>query len=212
MAITEGRVYGGMTSAARAQDRRSRLLDAALDMMGNPELGPPTVRKVLSRSGVAPRYFYDHFADLDELQVAVFGLLTTEAEQRATAAMRAAPRGAAARTRAVLSTMVDLLLDDPRKGHVLIVEPLNSPVLGPVYAADLRRFAGLLASYSPAVWRGEDPESRAVLVTTQFALGGFAATMNAVLTGELPDDRNRLVDELTALFLGVGSTFRRLST
>jgi AcrR family transcriptional regulator len=204
-------VYGGMTSTERAEDRRSRMLDAALDLMGSPELGPPTVRKVLSRSGVAPRYFYDHFTDLDELQLAVFAMLAAEAEQVGTAAMLAAPRRTAARTRAGLAALADLLLDDPRKGRVLVVEPLRSPVLGPAYATQLRRFASLLANYSPAVWRGENPESRAVLVTTQFALGGFAATMTAVLTGELPDDRKRLVDELTALFLGVGSTFRRLS-
>jgi AcrR family transcriptional regulator len=199
-----------MTSTERADGRRSRLLDAALDLMGNPELGPPTVRKVLSRSGVAPRYFYDYFSDLDDLQRAVFRMLTAEAEQRGTAAMVAAPARTTTRTRAVLAAMVDLLLNDPRKGFVLLVEPLHSPVLGPLFATELRRFAGLLATYSPAVWRGEDPDSRAVLVTTQFALGGFAATMSAALIGQIPADRDRLVDELTVLFLGVGSTFRRL--
>ncbi len=200
-----------MTSAERDEDRRSRILEAALDLMGDPQLGQPTVRKVLSHSGVAPRYFYNYFSDLDELQLAVFGMLTAEAERRAVAAMLAAPRRTAARVRDVLSAMIDLLLDDPRKGRVLLVEPLHSHVLGPAYATELHRFASLLAHYSPAVWRGEDVESQAVITTTRFALGGFAATMSAALTGELHSDRDRLVDDLTALFLGVGSTFRQMS-
>ncbi|MFG1793231.1 TetR/AcrR family transcriptional regulator [Nocardia sp. NPDC049149] len=209
--VQAGRIYAGLTSADRVTNRRERLLEAGLQIMGTPELAPITVRKVLEHSGVAPRYFYESFADLDALQLAVFDQLIEEAEERAVQAMVTAPRRPSLRIRAVLTEMVDLLLDDPRKGRVLLMEPITSPLLGPRFSDEVRRFAGLLARHSPAVWRGEDAGSRPVRITAQFALGGFAATMTAVLTDSVPAGREALIDDLTALFLGLGTTFERLT-
>ncbi len=208
--VTEGRIYGGQTPADRAAARRARLLDAGLQVLGTPDLGPVTVRKVIDESGLAPRYFYDHFTDLDQLQLAVFDQLITEAEHLAKLAMVTAAPRSRDRIRAVLEAMVDLMLDDPRKGRVLLMQPATSPVLGPRFHAEVQRFADLLARYSPAAWRGADPHSRPVRVTAQFAIGGFTAALTAVLADGVPVDRRLLVDDLTMLFIGLGTAFHNL--
>lgn len=207
----EGRFYAGMTSADRSADRRVRLLAVGLDLMGTPALGPITVRKVLAQSGLAPRYFYDHFTDLNELQLAVFNQLVEEAEHLAKRAMVTAAHNPRARTRAVLDAMVNFMLDDPRKGRVLLIEPMTSLVLGPCFMAEQRRFAGLLARYSPAVWDGEDAAANPVKHTTQFAIGGFATVMAAVMAEGPPEDRTPLLEDLTTMFVGLGATYKYLS-
>lgn len=204
-------MYGGQTSADRVAARRSRLIEACLDVMADQDSGQLTVRKVLDRSGVAPRYFYEEFDGLEQLQETVFDLLTHEAERRGLEAMRSAPRSVRARTRAVLQAMVDLLLDDPRKGHVLLVEPLSSPVLGPRQAQAVRRFAHLLAGYSPAVQQGAPADAHSIRLAAQFAMGGFTTAMTAVISGELTVSRDQLGDDLTTLFLAVSQASRRLN-
>lgn len=209
MQITPGRIYAGSTPAEREKDRRARLLAAGLEVMGS---GEPviTVRKIVDQSAVSPRYFYDHFAGIEELQIAVFEALLAEAEELAISAMLVAPRGPRHRIRAVIAAMVNFLLDDPRRGRVLLVTPIASPVLGPRYSQAVRRFAGLLAKYSPAVWRGAEPASGTVERTARFAMGGFAAAMASAIAGENDLDRESLVDDLTTLFLAVGKAYNGL--
>lgn len=206
-----GRFYGGMSSAHRSADRRTRLLAAGLHLMGTPALGPITVRKVLEQAGLAPRYFYDHFTDLGELQLAVFKQLAEEAEHLAKHAMVTAAYSPQARIRAVLEAMVNFMLDDPRKGRVLLVEPMTSSVLGPCFIAEQQRFAGLLARYSPAVFNGEDATADPVKRTTQFAIGGFAAVMAVVMAEGCMQDRELLVDDLATIFVGLGVAYQHLS-
>jgi AcrR family transcriptional regulator len=206
------RAYAGRTDAERKAQRRDQLLDAGLELMGTVGAGATTVRAVIETSGLAPRYFYETFAGIDELQVAVFDRVTAEAEQLGLVAMAQAGRSARSRVRAVLSAMVDLMLEDPRKGRVVVVEALGSPALGARRLAEVSRFAGLLAANSGDVWRGREVGDHAVRITTQFAIGGFAESLALVLQGQLEVDRATLVDDLTELFLGLGGSFGRLTT
>ncbi|HET7735452.1 MAG TPA: hypothetical protein VFK52_05730 [Nocardioidaceae bacterium] len=208
MTITAGRTYAGQSAADRAAERRARLLDATLDLLGSREA--LSVRGVIERSGVAPRYFYEEFDDLGDAQVALFRTLVTEAEHRALAALATAPRRARDRIRAVLSEMVALMLDDPRRGRVLLLESLGSETLGALRAAELRRFAGLLVTHSGAAIDGRETSSSSVVRTAAFAMGGFTETLSEVLQTGGEVDREDLVDDLTELFLGTGWALRRM--
>lgn len=209
MTVTPGRTYAGQSAADRAVERRARLLETGLDLMASTEA--MTVRKVIERSGLAPRYFYEEFADIDTLQVAVFDSLIAEAEHRGLAAVAAGPNRQHDRVRRVLAEMVTLMLDDPRKGHVLLIASLGSEPLRARRTAELRRFAGLLVTNSPGAWAGQAPHSQHVRTTSLFAMGGFAETVAAVLQSPVEVDRGRLVDDLTELFLGTGWALRRMS-
>jgi len=206
--ITAGRTYGGQSAADRAADRRTRLIETGLELMGADE--PLSVRKVIERSGLAPRYFYDHFPDIDALQVAVFDSLIAEAEQRGLAVVATGPKRPRDRIRLVLADMVALMLDDPRKGHVLLIGSLGSEALRVRRAEELRRFAGLLVANSPGSWAGQAPDAQHVRTTALFAMGGFAETVAAALQGDADVDREQLVDDLTELFLGTAWALRRM--
>ena len=49
-----------------------RLIDAALELMSNPDAGDLTVQNVAERAGLSLRAFYHHFPSKDDLLLAVF--------------------------------------------------------------------------------------------------------------------------------------------
>ncbi|UUW91230.1 TetR/AcrR family transcriptional regulator [Pimelobacter simplex] len=199
------RVYGGRAAAERVAERRGRLLAAGLELMGTRGVAGTTVRGVAEQSGIAARYFYESFAGIEELQLAVFDQIAAEAAERSVAALGAAPGGVRARTRAVLAAMADLFLEDPRKGRIALIESITSPVLGPRVLDEARRFAGMLAATTTA----GDPSAAAddvpveLLLTARFLIGGVAHALGAALQGDVAVDRERLVDVLVELFLAV---------
>lgn len=184
-------------------ERRERLLAAGLELMGNRGVAGATVRGVAEESGLAARYFYESFPSIEALQLAVFEQIAGEAAARSVDALAAAPADTPARTRAVLAEMVDLFLEDPRKGRVALLESITSPVLGPRVLEESRRFAGMLAATASSGDPAESPEGLPVelRLRAQFLIGGVAHTLGAALQGDITVERERLVDVLVELFL-----------
>lgn len=204
--MTEGaRRYGGQDAAERTAERRARLVAAGLDLMGERGLAATTVRGVAEVSGLAARYFYESFEGIEALQVAVFDAVAAEAADRAIAALAAAADDPAARIRAVLGEMVDLFLEDPRKGRVVLIDSVTSPVLGPRVLQESSRFAGMVAATASSGDPGAAADDLPVelRLTAQFLIGGVAQAIGAVLRGDIAADRDRLVDVLVAQFLAV---------
>ncbi|MDQ6526173.1 TetR/AcrR family transcriptional regulator [Nocardioides sp. LHD-245] len=199
------RRYGGRAAEERVAERRSRLLAAGLESMGTRGVAGTTVRGVAEESGLAARYFYESFASIEELQLAVFEQIAGEAASRSVTALAAAPAEVRARTRAVLVEMVDLFLEDPRKGRIALLESITSPVLGPRVLEESRRFAGMLAATTSSGDPADSPEGLPVelRLTAQFLIGGVAHALGAALQGDIVVERDRLVDVLVDLFLTV---------
>lgn len=199
------RRYGGRAAEERVAERRARLLAAGLELMGTRGVAGTTVRGVAEESGLAARYFYESFPNVEALQLAVFEQIAAEAAARSLGALATTPAGTPARTRAVLAEMVDLLLEDPRKGRVALIESITSPVLGPRVLEESRRFAGMLAATTSAGDPGVAPEGLPVEVRlrAQFLIGGVAHTLGAALQGDIVVERERLVDVLVDLFSAV---------
>jgi AcrR family transcriptional regulator len=204
------RDYGGLTASARVAERRERVLAAGLEILGTVGMSGLTVRGVIEESGLAPRYFYESFDNVDELQLAVFDRIIRELEVVAREAVLAAPRSVRARIRSVIASMVQVLLEDRRKGRVVFVASLGSPCLAPRRAEEADRFAALLARQTRNVWRDRAPDSHAVVTTSHFAIGGFTETLAAVIEHRISVEVDVLVEDLTELFLGTGVAFRRM--
>lgn len=207
------RPYGGVAAEDRVAERRTRFLAAGLEVMGTRGLAGTTVRGVVDEAGLAARYFYESFAGIEELQLAVFDEIATEAAERALDAVLATGEPTAGegpgvrerRTRTVLAAMADLMLEDPRKGRVALIDSVSSPVLGPRVLEESRRFAAMLAATASSA----DPVADArevdedLRLTAQFLIGGVAHAFSAALHGDLSMDRDHLVEVLTDLFLAV---------
>ncbi|MFI7664736.1 TetR family transcriptional regulator [Nocardia sp. NPDC049526] len=65
------RMWQGRTPADRAAHRRAQLIEAGADLLGQVGAAGTSMRGVCRRAALSERYFYESFAGLDELMIAV---------------------------------------------------------------------------------------------------------------------------------------------
>ena len=205
------RTYRGVSAEDRRADRRARLLEAGLDLLGGEGWSGTTVRGVCARAGLTERYFYESFPDREALLLAVFDEIIGEATRVVLEAVETAPHDARAKSRAAIAAFVELLTADPRKGRTAFVEAMGSEALMQRRLQTLRGFAQLIAGQGRAFY-GNSAVSREDAELTAFVLvGGLAETLIAWLRGELDVSRERLVDHCAEVFVaaaGVSSAAR----
>lgn len=112
--------YAGKSADERKADRRHALLDAALDVLA--ETGPEalTVRGVCRRSQLNDRYFYEHFANCDELIGALYdNIIEDHYVPDLLARFGGAGDDLAARVAAAANVTVETLESDPRYKRVV---------------------------------------------------------------------------------------------
>lgn len=190
------RPYRGVEASERLTQRRRRLLDAGLDLLGaDSSESELTVRAVCKRSGLTARYFYESFTDKDEFVGAVFDAAVAEVAATTQAAVAASPR--AEQGRAGLANLVRTISADSRIGRVLFDVHMSNPVI-------LRKrsdlggiFAFLLAQHlATALRRDQTGRSNAAV---HFVVGGVGQTISAWLAGEVDLREDQLIDQLTAI-------------
>ena len=205
------RVYGGVQASERSAARRQRLLDAGLDLLGTDGWSATTVRAVCASARLTPRYFYESFADLDALLLAVFDEVTDEVAVRALAAVTPPPGDARATARAAIAAGVEVLTDDPRKARVMFAEAMGSEALATRRRETLRGFAMLVAAQGSAFYGIGDPADRLVQLSATMLVGGLAEAFAAWLDGGVPATREQLIDECAELFVATGEAAVRLA-
>lgn len=188
------RVWGGRTMAERRDARRTALLDAALDLVGEQGGAGVSVRSVCRRAGLTDRYFYESFAGRDELVAALF-LGVADEVHRALAAVPLADE-LPEQVRAMVRTFVTAVLDDPRKGRLLLVETLTDPALAGVGLAAIPPFTRLISAKLP---KRTDRAKRAMLATG--LAGAVTALFSSWMRGTLRVSRDELVDHCVELIL-----------
>lgn len=203
--VCVARTYAGKDQAARVSERRERLLDAALHVVGDPD-SAATVRGVCRAAGLTERYFYESFADLDALQIALFDTLSAEAAAAVLAVGDRAGDDARARSAAAIGAFVDFVTADERRARVLFTAARDNPALMRRRRDGLRVFTALLADQARAFY-GDRPGSAAVVdLTASVLVGGTAELLMTWMDGEVALTRDELVEILTELFVATGET------
>jgi AcrR family transcriptional regulator len=199
-------VYRGVPAEARRAERRERLLDAGLDLLGTEGWQATTVRGVCRRARLTARYFYESFSDLDELLVAVFDRMMDELAAQVLAAIDAAPDDAYATSHAAIETGIRYLTDDPRRARLGFVEALSSEPLMRRRLDAMRMFAGLLAGQAHSFYDTPPEAEPLVQVTATMLVGGIAELLITWLDGALSVSRDQLIDDITELVVATGDS------
>jgi len=200
-------LYGGIPADQRRAERRERLLEAGLEMLGTEGWQATTVRGICGRARLNPRYFYESFSGLDELLVAVFDRVSEEALAAVLAAIEENPDDPEATARATIGAFVALLTDDSRKGRVAVVEAMGSEALMRRRLDTLQRAAEIVAAYGRGLEGARSVDEETLQLTAQMLVGGLVEALIAWFEGRLEVSRERLVEHCAALFVtavGVG--------
>jgi AcrR family transcriptional regulator len=202
--------WAGVPPDERRAERRALLLEAAFDLLGSDGYAATTVRAVCQQARLNPRYFYESFADLDELVVAVFDAVMGELTSALTEAMAAARDEPESQTRAVVARIVRFVDEDRRRGRVLYVEGLGSEALNRRRRETGREVVELVVASAGADRSGRAGEqigraSAAVLV------GGFSQLLAEWLDGRIDLPRDQLAEDAADLFLALGDAAARIA-
>ena len=161
-----GRRFGGKTADERRNERRAQLVLAAIRIYGERGYRNATVKAVCDAAALTERYFYESFANSEDLLRACFRQVTGDilaAMRRAAGDQRAPPM---ARVRAGLLIYLKSLRDNPAATRVFLIEMGSvSPDADAIVQASLDEFGALLVEvlrddpglapgFSPLLLRG----------------------------------------------------------
>jgi AcrR family transcriptional regulator len=194
------RTWAGTTLDDRKAARRARLLGAGLDLLGTAGSAAVSVRAVCRHAELTERYFYENFADREELVVAVYEHVAGQLSQALIDAVPDTRAEPAARAEAAVTALVELMVDDPRKGRVLLLAPVTDPALSARGVALLPAFAALIREQLPDRMAADERE-----MTALGLVGALANLFTGYLAGTLRVSRDRLTAHCVDLLARAGS-------
>ncbi len=201
--MREGRVYGGRSEAERRADRRTRLLEAGLELFGTEGWSGTSIERLCLAAGVATRSFYEEYSSREQLLLAVYDEVLADAAQAVLHAVALAEGDLHTRTLAGVSAYVGRLTEDPRRAQVVnreIRAAVGLPEVAAHRRATMTRFTELVA-LEVRIRRG--PDQHAERRTLALALTG---AVNEVLSDWVSTPPPRpatepIVRELTRLYM-----------
>ena len=185
--------WSGVPLEDRQALRRDKLIAAGVQLLG--EKGGPalTVRAVCREAGLTERYFYESFSDRDEFVRAVYDDVCTRAMNTLTSAKT--PREA-------VEQFVELMVDDPVRGRVLLLAPAVEPVLTRSGGEWMPNFIDLLQR---KLSRIGDPVLQKLVATS--LIGGLTGLFTAYLKGQLEVSRERFIDYCVDMLLSTAAAY-----
>ena len=198
---TAGRRYGGREAAQRQQERRTRLIQAGLDLFGTSGYASVSVKQVCSHAGLTQRYFYESFRDREDLLAGVYNdLIATISAETARAAAAAAP-DVDAQLRAGLEVFIRALAGDARMARLVLIEVVGaSPRLEVRRREVLHEFAAMVAAVVGPLPAPEVPSSR-VTMTAMSLVGGVNELLVDWTLGHQKAAVEELIDLSYTLFI-----------
>jgi AcrR family transcriptional regulator len=119
---TPPRRYRGISPDERRAQRRARLVAAALAVYGERGYRQATVKAVCEAAGLTERYFYESFANSEDLLIVAFNAVTAGVLKELTDAAAKAGRNRTNRARAMLLAYFTALQREPQAARVFLVE------------------------------------------------------------------------------------------
>lgn len=116
------RPYRGISPDERRAQRRSKLVAAGVAVYGERGYRNATVKAVCEAAGLTERYFYESFANSEDLLIACFNAITYAVFHEVQRVAAATPGGQSARSRAMLRAYFSALQREPASARVFLVE------------------------------------------------------------------------------------------
>jgi AcrR family transcriptional regulator len=143
---TSGRRYADQSAEERHDERRKRLLEAALDAFGTAGYSETSIGELCARARVSTRNFYEHFAGRQEVLIALHDEINADALMAVATAIAAVdPDDLPARARAGVAAYLREMTADRRRARIALVESVGlSRETESHRQAAISRFAGLI--------------------------------------------------------------------
>lgn len=182
MDVATGRTLKGVTAAERVEQRRHRLRESCLDLVGEAGVAAATVNAVCARAGLTKRYFYENYADRDALLLELISGLFDGISGDIVAGLAGLTpgrEGVGERTRATARALLGRLDTDRRLARLYVEAPAE-PVLNARRSQALVDFADLVAERVV----GLDTERPEVRFAAAVVVSGVTDVLSRWLSGD----------------------------
>lgn len=188
------RPYRGRTPEARHAERRDRLVDAGIELVGTGGVPALTMRAACRQAQLSQKFFYESFIDTDDLLREVYRTTFQRARAVIDAAGAQAP-DPVSKTRAGVDAAAQLVTDDPRVCRILLVEPVADLRLRHFVRDTISAMIGAVVaqSGSPA------DDSPGIKMHYATVFGAIISLFLEWTEGNLGDDRAAFVDHVTTV-------------
>ncbi len=191
--------WAGVPLTDRRIERRALLIGAAFVLFGDGGESAVSVRSVCRQSALNSRYFYESFADTDELLGAVYDQVAADLNAEVEAAITATGGTDIERSRAGIRAVLGFSSADPRRGRVLFTEARANPVLAARREIAQELLRQMVLSERAHAHPGEKPVATAVAAAMY--TGAMAELAQQWLAGNLGDDLDAVVEHTVRLVL-----------
>lgn len=121
-------MFKGVTADVRREERRRRLREGCLDLVGEVGLAGATLNGICAQAGLTKRYFYESYTGRDELLVELLGELFDGIRDGIVTAVSGTPNAVAGRSRATAVVLLDCFDRDPRLARLYVESPSEPPL------------------------------------------------------------------------------------
>jgi AcrR family transcriptional regulator len=189
------RRYRGVSLEKRQGDRRAKLIEAGLNLVGTQGYNNATVRGICAEAGLTERYFYESFDNREALLKAIYERCIEQLTSAILAALGEVKQPTPdSLSRAGLLAFFDTLRRDPRIGRVLFIEILGiSKDIDVLYRRTTIQFTELVLKASRPLYPGgripvRDEElvstglvGAMIMIATRWILGGYDKPLDVVV-------------------------------
>ena len=190
---SKGRSYRGASQGERSAERRAKLIEAGIAVFGAQGFHTSTVKAVCAEAGLTERYFYESFANSEDLLLVAYQHAVDGIQRDVITALAAAPQTPDGLTRAALGSYYRAMQANPPLAKLILIEVLGvSPRIDQAYRRVLRDFGLLIRQQQlqvvPEAAAHLDPEllsaalmGAVVQLAHHWVLSGFEKPLEAVI-------------------------------
>lgn len=199
-----GRIWRGQSAQERRSERHGRLIEAGIELFGTRGYAATPVKAVCGQAGLTERYFYEAFADREDLLSEIYDRLIKETAESTLGAIERVEEDLFVRLGVGLEAFFEALTRDPRRARIQELEVVGvSAALEEKRRAAIHSFAGIIADQ---VRRdpGWDPDRGIRLdVITLGLVGAVNEQLIDFVLGELEITPAELIHHQVLLFTAV---------
>lgn len=197
------RPWRGVTADERRAKRREQLIDAGFSLLGTEGSAAVTMRGVCREAKLTERYFYESFANREDLLLGVLAATADTARTALVDALLKGPTEMRPLIRHVVLAFTDFVTEDPRRGRVLLIESLAAPELAPRAGELVGEFTQTIAQALRGFELAGDEVD--IELNAQAVFGSMAYLFQAWLEQRIVLDRERLVEHLSQIIEHLGT-------
>ncbi len=202
------RKYGGRSAQERKAERRTALLTAALDIWQEQGWAAVTMRGVCARAGLTDRYFYESFADRDELLATVWDQVRDETLVVLLGVIGDHSDDAPLdQLRAVIDVLVHHIAEEPSRAQIMFGDHAGSAILEQRRRDTIQLATDLMIQQGTPYLR-PDASPAALRMSTVLGIGGFVEAVLAWQSGLMGDiGADEVIEHLASVGVSLGTPF-----